>query len=230
MITVKIADVAVGLEFRYETNRKFFKDYLCDGEPQFIAACSDEEIDAELTVSEIPIRDYCENACLCRNVAEKIIDFDSFLFHSAVVEVDGKAVAFAAKSGVGKSTHVRLWQKNFKDCRILNGDKPFFNVNGDKITVYGSPWRGKEGIGYNGKAELCGICFLTRAEKNSARKMTPEEAFSKMFLQISFPKELEHKIKITELLHTLSRKVPCYELFCNMNDDAAFTARGVFDL
>lgn len=230
MITVKIADVLIDLDFHHTVNERFFIDYASNGKAQFTAACTREEIDAELEVSELKIAEYCENACVCRNVAEKIIDFNRFLFHSAVIEVGGKAVAFAAKSGVGKSTHVGLWLKNFADCKILNGDKPFLYFDGQEFTAYGSPWQGKENMGYNGKAKLCAICFLKRGEQNSVKKMTAEEAFTKTFLQISFPKETEHKLKICELLHELTKRVECYELTCNMQDDAALTARRTLNL
>ncbi|MGN0812686.1 MAG: hypothetical protein ACI4MQ_04155 [Candidatus Coproplasma sp.] len=225
MVTVKIADLLINLDFRYAINDKFVEDYLAQGEAAFTASCSDEDIQKELAISDIKIAEYSENACICRNVAEKIIDYDRFLFHSATIEVGGKAVAFAAKSGVGKSTHVALWLKNFDDCKVLNGDKPFFHFDGQEFTAYGSPWQGKEDAGYNGKAKLYAVCFLKRGEKNEMRKMTAEEAFTKMFLQVSFPKEIEHKLKLTELLNELSKRVDCYELSCNISDEAAIVAR-----
>ena len=215
---------------KFSVNEKIFNDYKCEGKAAFTADYTPEELTKELSVSDFKIPEYCEIACLCRNTAEKFIDFNRFLFHSAVVEVGGKAVAFAAKSGVGKSTHARLWQKNFDDCRILNGDKPIFYFDGNEFYAFGSPWQGKEGAGVNGKAKLCAICFLKRGDENSIRKLSPEEAFSKSFLQVSFPKEIEHKLKICELLNELTKKVECFELTCNMQDEAALTARIAFKL
>lgn len=225
MVTVKIADLIINLDFRYPINYRFVERYLAEGEASFTAGCSKEDIAKELELSEIKVAEYCENACVCRNVAEKMIDFDRFLFHSATIEVDGKAVAFAAKSGVGKSTHVALWLKNFDDCKVLNGDKPILHFDGQGFTAYGSPWQGKENAGYNGKADLKAIVFLKRGEQNEIRRMTADEAFTKMFLQVSFPKEIEHKLKLTELLHELSKRVECFELSCNISDEAAIVAR-----
>lgn len=225
MVTVKIADLIMNLDFRYRINDRIVKDYLAEGEADFTAQCTDEEIAKELAVSEIKIPEYCENACICRNVAEKVIDYDRFLFHSATIEVGGNAVAFSAKSGVGKSTHVALWLKNFDDCRILNGDKPFLHFDGQEFTAYGSPWQGKENAGYNGKAKLKAVCFLKRGEKNEIKRLSADEAFTRMFLQVSFPKEIEHKLKLTELLNELSKRVECYELSCTISDEAAILAR-----
>lgn len=225
MVTVKIADLIIDLDFRYPINDKFVTKYLTEGYAQFTAKCTQEDIYKELEISEIKVPAYCENACICRNVAENMIDYDRFLFHSATIEVDGNAVAFSAKSGVGKSTHVSLWLKNFEDCKILNGDKPFFHYDGREFTVYGSPWQGKENAGYNGKAKLKAICFLKRGQINEIKRISADEAFTRMFLQVSFPKQIEHRLKLTELLNELSKKVDCYELSCNISDEAAIIAR-----
>ncbi|MGN0806255.1 MAG: hypothetical protein ACI4MC_04380 [Candidatus Coproplasma sp.] len=225
MVTVKIADIIIDLDFRFKINDRFVEAYRCEGEAAFKADYTAEELEHEMALSDIKIPEYCENACICRSVAENIIDYDRFLFHSATIEVGGKAVAFAAKSGVGKSTHAGLWLKNFDDCRILNGDKPFLHFDGKDFYAYGSPWQGKENAGYNGRAKLAAICFLKRGEQNFVRKMTADEAFTKTFLQVSFPHKIEHKLKLTELLHKLSTSVDCYELSCNISDDAALTAR-----
>lgn len=225
MVTVKIADLLINLDFRYEINDRFVEGYLSEGKAEFTAKCTDEEIAKEMELSELKVEQYCENACVCRNVAENMIDYDRFLFHSATIEVGGKAIAFAAKSGVGKSTHVALWLKNFKDCKILNGDKPFLHFDGKEFIAYGSPWQGKENAGYNGKAPLKAIVFLKRGEKNQLRRISAEEAFMKTFLQVSFPKEIEHRLKLTELLNELTKKVECYEMSCNISDEAAIVAR-----
>lgn len=225
MIKVKIADIILEFDTRYEENEKFLHNYVCEGEPKFRASCTDKEVENVIAVSEIKSPIYCENACICRNIAEKIIDYNRFLFHSAVIEVDGKAIAFAAKSGVGKSTHLALWLRNFKDCKVLNGDKPFFHFDGQGFNVYGSPWQGKENAGYNGKAKLSAVCFIKRGEKNEIKRISADDAFTRMFMQVSFPKEIEHKLKLTELLHELSKRVDCYELSCTISDEAAILAR-----
>lgn len=51
--------------------------------------------------------------------------FDGFYLHSSAAAVDGKAYLFSGPSGVGKSTHVGLWQELLGDnvCRF-NDDKP----------------------------------------------------------------------------------------------------------
>jgi hypothetical protein len=66
--------------------------------------------------------------------------FNCFLMHGAVVVVDGSIYMFTAPSGTGKSTHVALWKKYFKNVEIINGDKPFSRVDESSVWVYGIPW------------------------------------------------------------------------------------------
>lgn len=50
-----------------------------------------------------------------RLIAEKLAPLRRVLFHSCVVEYEGRAFAFTARSGTGKSTHARLWMRYLGD-------------------------------------------------------------------------------------------------------------------
>lgn len=221
MFKVKIADKIIGIENRYKFAERVCADFLTEGEEEFVACCTDAEIEEERKVSQINTPEYCESACLCRNIAERMIDYDRFLFHSAVVVKDGKAYAFAAKSGVGKSTHAALWIKNIQGAYILNGDKPIFRADDNEITVYGTPWKGKENSGINSSAPLAAVCFLRRDSKNYVKKLNADEVVGELFTQICFPKDDLRKLKIVELLNKTVSLVPVYELHCNVSDEAA---------
>ena len=95
-------------------------------------------------------------------------DFDAFLLHAAVIEVDGLAYAFAAPSGTGKTTHIALWKKFFGDrANIINGDKPIIRFENGTPYIYGTPWCGKEGYNINTKAPLAALCFIERSPENT---------------------------------------------------------------
>ena len=150
--------------------------------------------------------------------------FNRFLMHCAVVEYDGKCYAFLGRSGTGKSTHTSLWLKNLPNAKILNGDKPILLYDGDSFIVYGTPWQGKERLGYNGKCKLYGLCFLEQAKKNEITRLTVGEAADRIFTQILLPCEREAAEKALELIDKLVRGVPAYVLHCNMETDAMKTS------
>ena len=106
-----------------------------------------------------------------------MIQYDAFLMHAhaAVVSVEGRGIAFLARSGGGKSTRVCLWKRAFGDrLTIINGDKPMLRFVDNALYVFGTPWNGKEGRGMNGSAPLHALCFLEKSEEVSVSLLKDE--------------------------------------------------------
>ena len=102
-----------------------------------------------------------------RCFSTKLLSFDGFYLHSSAVELDGKAYLFSGPSGMGKSTHTRLWQSVFGEkAQVFNDDKPALRRIDGKWFAFGTPWCGKDRINQNKKVPLAGICFLKRGEEN----------------------------------------------------------------
>jgi hypothetical protein len=139
-----------------------------------------------------------------------------------VLEVDGYAYAFTAQSGVGKSTHTALWLKNIPHARVLNGDKPLYRLepNGS-LTVFGTPWNGKENWGENISATLAAVCFIERGETNQIRRATEEDAIGRLMHQLYLRGTRESINQQLFLMDALVRAVPYYVLSCNISDEAA---------
>lgn len=227
MLVIEIADIAIGLDNRFEFIEKFARDYITDKAPLFTVNASDEDIEEERKIAEANYPDdYLESIVMYRKIAEKISEYDALVFHGAVLELDGKAYAVTAHSGVGKTTHVRLWLSEFGDrVRILNGDKPILRVIDGKIYACGTPWRGKENYGVNAMRELCGIAFLKRGEINLARKIESREVTLRFMNQIYLAKKDALMMSRTlRLADRILRSVPLYELECNMDIEAARVA------
>ena len=111
----------------------------------------------EITINDKGIVDngYLESLAIYRKIAEKVIEYNGFLLHGVVVEVNKCGIAFLARSGVGKSTHVMLWKELLKNkLTIINGDKPLVRIIDGKIFAYGTAWAGKEKLHKNTKTEL----------------------------------------------------------------------------
>ena len=121
--------------------------------------------------------------------------------HGVVIDACDCGIAFLARSGVGKSTHTRLWQELLVDKMIIvNGDKPLVRIIGNKIFAYGTPWAGKENIHINTKTELKKVCFIERSEKNECVRMEKDIVFEKLIKQIYIPKD--NVLLYTCLLYT----------------------------
>ena len=222
MFVIKLAGIRIRIENRYPFIEQQCKNFLCEGEEYaFSVAVSPEEIAKEGENGDFS-EGYCESICVYRHICEQIAPYNVFLMHSSVLEVDGYAYAFTARSGVGKSTHTRLWLKNVPHARVLNGDKPLYRLEEDgSLTVYGTPWNGKENWGENISAPLAAVCFIERGLENSIRRAEEDDVVNRLIHQLYLRGSRESVNRQLLLMDGLVRAVPYYVLACNISDEAA---------
>ena len=155
---------------------------------------------------------------ICRFLLAK----DALFLHAAVVETNGKAYAFSAPSGTGKSTHIALWKHVYGEkVHILNGDKPIIRFENGTVYAYGTPFCGKEHWNENRKVRLGGICFLSRGEKDEIREITPKEALTPLLRQILLSGGTEAVLQTMSRADKLLSSIPLYELSCTPTENAA---------
>ena len=227
MFVIEIANIVIEIQNRFQYVKELCKEYIVQGmKPLFSVSATNDEIEEELKISEPGVsRVYAEATCIHRQIARKLHKYDAFLLHSAVISCDGSGYAFAARSGVGKSTHIALWKKNFGSrVRVINGDKPIVRFVNGEFRVYGTPWRGKEGYGENSSCTLKALCFLERGEENQLVSIETDDVVLRLFSQVYLPEDSEASSATLYLLDTFIQKTNFYLLRCNMEDQAAQVA------
>lgn len=199
------------------------EDYIIQSnEYDFSVEVSEQEFKLERTASGNGFTDgFIESVCIYRNIAKQLPFYDAFVFHCAAVEKDGQAYCFAARSGVGKTTHISLWKKNFNDVEIINGDKPIVRFFNGKPFVCGTPWGGKENLHSNKIAPVRSICFLNRGSQNNIVRLSIEAALPKILLQTFIPKDNKTADITIDLLGKLLKNVSLWCLECDISDSAA---------
>lgn len=232
IFTFKIADIPFSADIRYRYTYDTMRDYLFDGEPDFHIEITDEDLarERELSPHDLP-EPMHESTAVYRKYIYVIMErYDAFFFHCSSISVDGQAVMFTARSGTGKSTHRNLWMKNFGDrVKIINDDKPVIRKVDGVFYVYGTPWRGKEGLGENVRCKARALCFLSRSETNSIGEIDTVSVVTRALNQTVRPSEPKLMSNLLELLDGFITQVSCYDLRVNMDDDAAITAyNGIF--
>lgn len=228
MFKIRIADLIIAINSENEYIKSLCNDYVV----------TDSSVDFEVFITKYDIeyeRKQCEFECsenelefiaIYRKICLKMIEFDGFLFHAATIDYNGEAVAFAARSGVGKSTHVSLWQKCFKnDVKIINGDKPIFRRINGVFYAFGTPWCGKERLNLNMSSKIKAVCFIQRSNNNSATEISASEVVGQIYEQMILPKDAFLTVKQLDLLNDFLSSVKIYKLNCNMNETAALTAK-----
>jgi len=168
---------------------------------------------------------YVESLALCRRFCAEAMDSDVLLFHSSALALDGGAYLFAAPSGTGKSTHAAYWRALLGErVTMINDDKPFLRREEGIWYVYGSPWKGKHGLGGNLRVPLRGICLLERGEENLLRAMKGEEAFPRLFAQTQRGESENQMRRELQLLSDLTERIPVWHLRCRADLAAAEVA------
>ena len=228
MITLDIGGIAVGIDNKFEYFERFAREYLIDKTPDFTVSVTPEEINEERIKSELANAPdaYFETIVAYRKIAEILPTKDAFVFHGSVVALGGKAYIFTARSGVGKTTHTRLWLSEFEgECHVLNGDKPVIRYKDGVFYACGTPWRGKEMYGIHETLPLGGIAFLERGEENGAFPISVSDALKRLAVQVYKPKDRMGAIASLSLMDRALRELHLVRIECNMHPSAAHVAR-----
>jgi hypothetical protein len=233
--TIELAQKKIHITSIHDYVYHFCQGYYCDGQPDFNVIVSQEDIDfeqrksAEEAIFEgrpvIHFSDeYLETLAVYRKIAEKMLSFDTLLFHGSVIAVDDEAFLFTATSGTGKSTHTRLWRQAFGSRAVMiNDDKPLLILKDGGVLACGTPWDGKHRLSTNTVVPLTAICILERGEKNTVTSISPRDAFPMLMQQSHRAMDM---LKFLELLEQLMDSVKFYRLKCNMDPEAALVAHG----
>ncbi len=203
-------------------------EYRTEQNPELFLSISQRDIDDERRRSEkrelggYSHDAYLETLAVYRKLAESLIEYDILLFHGSALAVDGACYLFAAQSGMGKSTHARLWRELLGGQVVMvNDDKPLLAISDSGVTVWGTPWDGKHRLSSNISAPLRAICLLERGEENSMEVITAKEAWPMLWRQSYRPTEPEKLKRVLAMTDILSKQARLYRLRCTPDIQAA---------
>lgn len=218
---IKVASKVFDINAFNESTKKYCGKFLSEEEPNYMVTMTEEDLKNERTNSEdgkVYVNE--EISALYRKIADLLVEENTVVFHSSSFMVNGGAFLITARSGVGKSTHSRNLNTYIGDGFVyINDDKPLIRVDENNVTVYGTPWNGKERRGNNISAPLKAVLFLSRGATNTYRKIVnKEEIYVKMISQIYLPKEKAKREKALKVADMLLKNVNFYEI--NVTKDA----------
>ena len=224
----KIADIIVEYTAKYDELRQLSEPFVYDGDrPADIKlSVSDEYLNSLLSKSvEGTTIGAIEDFAVSGKFNRAAIKFGTMLVHSSALIYDGGAYLFSADSGVGKSTHTKLWLKAFGDkVHIMNDDKPVVKLYDDRAVAFGTPFDGGSGIALNEAYPLRAIIFVERGEQNSVRIPDSREIIQKLYFQTARMVDRETAEKMLVNMEKLISLTRFYVLTCNMDISAAYTA------
>ncbi|MBQ6624111.1 MAG: hypothetical protein IJH57_05805 [Mogibacterium sp.] len=233
-LTIKIADINIGIKPIHKGFEEFCKDYLTDEDADFVLSATESDLEEEAVrvaqyenlTAEIDYSGFeLEKIWVYRQIAETIPKYDAFLIHAASVCVDGEAYLFLGPSGAGKTTHAKMWKQYFGDrMKIINDDKPLIRVTDDDILVCGSPWSGKENWKNNIDASLKGIACLNQSNENHIERLTVSDSWNAMMNQVYRSGVAETMQKIFGLTDKVIKRIPLYSVDCTKGEESVVVA------
>ena len=230
---MEVAGLATQVQPMFGSTKEYCRPYLTDRESEFFIeitdadlirqqALLDQEADREGLRRRKFTDPFLERTVIQEKIAEKLLERDTLLLHGSTVAVDGKAYLFTAPCGTGKSTHTRLWREIFGERAVMvNDDKPFLRLTDRGVFACGSPWSGKHGLATNICVPLQGICLIHRGKENEISPAAREPALAILRHQAHTSTDSILEEKAFALVDMLMEKVPVWELYCNMEPDAA---------
>ncbi|MGI6239199.1 MAG: hypothetical protein ACOYI5_06185 [Christensenellales bacterium] len=223
-LCVKLADLRIRIAHRHPDLAAALAPYrAARGSTDFCAAATKRAMREIARRSSFrPTPGYAESLVVFEEICEQMPLHDGIMLHAACIAAEGRAYAFLAPSGTGKTTHMMLWMDALAArAVIINGDKPFVRFVGGAPHAYGNPWAGKEGFHQNIRAPLAALCFIERGQGNSIRRLNAREVLPRLIQQVYMPRREQPLDHTLALVDRLARSVDAYALRCTASREAA---------
>ena len=222
LFKIRLAEKIIQINSHYDWVYHFCTSYLVKADiiPDISVEADVQDIELEKAIIRKKISphyhvDPCflESHAIYRKIADSMIPFDTILMHGSAVSTKDNGYMIVAASGVGKTLRSNIWVETIPESYILNGDKPLVHISKERVTVYGTPWCGKEGKNKNDKSILKAIFFLERADNEECTTVTEidiGEALPSLLLQTYFSSKSEDIKRIIKLFNTMAKNVRFY--------------------
>lgn len=149
-----------------------------------------------------------------------LIFHEGIVLHASAIEWQGRAIAFTAPAGTGKTTQSNLW-KQYMNAVVLNGDRPAIRIHGDEAFIYGTPWSGSSKDYINKRAPLVALVLVEQSPENFVRKLSAAEALMRIMPRFFLPYNDQHMMELAMgTIDKVLQLTPVYLLKCRPDKGA----------
>jgi hypothetical protein len=170
----------------------------------FVRPREDHESDYSVNATKYPLDEVCMVNLLARGRGVEL--------HSCGVNYKGHGMIFTGTAGSGKSTIARLWQQD-KDTTVLCDEKIIVRKTGNRLWMYGTPWRSDARISSPEGIPLESIFLIRHSSENIALPLKTSDAVSRLFVRCYPTFWDETCLSYTlDFIGQIAERIPCYEL------------------
>lgn len=224
MAKYKVCDLVLDMSPRYSELGDRASLFLCeDKDADAFISLPEDEVTAQATRSglDMPMAEYQLGSV---KFCKALLGVGGFVLHASAVMYKGGVYLFSAPSGVGKSTHTRLWTETLDGARVINDDKPGIRIIDGVPYAYGTPWCGSGYLRTAEKGVIKALYFIRRNSFNHVKPMPADKVPYLFFESTMRPACKEEMDALFAVLDAFASKVPIFSLDCNMDKEAVFTA------
>ncbi len=219
MAIYEIAGLSVDYSCQFDTLKNRSEKYLSKKTPDIKLSLPFDYFETKRSIFPQTSDEILEYMGMGTLFYKELLSFDGFMLHASAVEYKNECYLFSAPSGIGKSTHTKMWLDVFKGAEIVNDDKPAVRKIDGKYLAFGTPFSGKHDLSKNAGCQIKGVCFIDRGE-NQIKKITPQQAITPLFNQTIRPKEQDKMDCLCEIVNDFLENVPCYAMHCDVSEEA----------
>lgn len=214
-----------------EPNGSYFVEIRYEGYTHMMQVDSDFRKGRGWLNSDAPTASVVLSSMLRIMFAQACPAYGALSLHASCVVCEEKGYLFMGESGMGKSTHSRLWMKAFPGCWLLNDDNPVLRLEEAELFVYGTPWSGKTPCYKNMRIPVGGIVRLRQAAFNLLTMKKDVEAFVEVYKGCSALRtDASLHGKLCDVLLEMIDMAPVGTLQCLPDEDAARVCRKGLDM
>jgi hypothetical protein len=130
-----------------------------------------------------------------------------------VRDAAGRVYVFAGQSGAGKSTIGRLWA-NRSDVTVLSDERVVLRTDGDRVTVWGTPFHGDAILASPASGDLAGIFFLRHGDRHAVVPVEGAHAIAQLMSCAFLPFYDPHAVASTlDAVERALRSAPAHDFF-----------------
>lgn len=145
---------------------------------------------------------------------------DACVLHGVLMEWEGRGILLLARSGMGKTTHARMW-RDTENALILNGDRCLCRNIDAQWIGFGMPWCGTSGEYINRKVPITDIVFLDRGLRNTVSPMPVFDGTMRLLESIKAPTwEPTLYTRAMDRCEQIAQCIPMWHLLCTPDVEA----------